>query len=182
MSESWDRGGNPSRTSAPMRDPAARHLSLVPPVRPADASDDGALQSVELGPIDLEMGGHLAGLTVAFRTWGNLNAEGTNAVIVLHALTGDSKAAGEGGWWAPLIGPGKAIDTDQFFVVCANLLGGCQGTTGPQSTDPATGQPYGPDFPLLAMTDLVTVHRRLLDHLGIDRVHTVVGGSLGGMQ
>jgi homoserine O-acetyltransferase/O-succinyltransferase len=86
------------------------------------------------------------------------------------------------GWWDNLVGPGKPLDTDRFFVICANLLGGCQGTTGPTSTDPATGKPYGLDFPMLHMSDFVTVHRRLLEHLGISRLHAAVGGSLGGMQ
>ena len=109
-------------------------------------------------------------------------------MVVCHALTGDAHAAGHHGeparrgWWDNIIGPGRPLDTDRFFVVCANLLGGCQGTTGPSSTDPATGRPYGLDFPLLSVSDLVATHRRLVHHLGIDRLHAVVGGSLGGMQ
>ncbi|MCW2757493.1 MAG: homoserine O-acetyltransferase, partial [Nocardioidaceae bacterium] len=105
-----------------------------------------------------------------------------NAVFVCHALTGDAHAAGDGGWWDTLIGPGRALDTDRYFVVSPNLLGGCRGTTGPLSTDPATGRAYGLDFPLFSMADLVAVHRRLLAHLGIQRLQGAIGGSLGGMQ
>jgi homoserine O-acetyltransferase len=139
-------------------------------------------------PLVLASGATLGPVEVAYETYGDLAPGRDNVVVLCHALTGDAHAAGHHGdparrgWWDSLVGPGRAVDTDRFFVVCANLLGGCQGTTGPQSTDPATGKPYGPDFPPLAMTDLVTVHRRLLDHLGIERVHAVVGGSLGGMQ
>lgn len=140
------------------------------------------------GPLVLASGAELAHVEVAYETYGELNAARDNAVVVCHALTGDAHAAGwhEGarrpGWWDNLIGPGKALDTQRLFVVSANLLGGCSGTTGPQSIDPATGRAYGPDFPLLDMADLVAAHRGLLDHLGIDRLHAAVGGSLGGMQ
>lgn len=125
---------------------------------------------------------------VAYETYGTLNAARSNAVYICHALTGDAHAAGfhEGddrpGWWDNIIGPGKPIDTNQWFVVCSNILGGCQGTTGPASINPATGEPYGVDFPLLDMTDFVEVHRGLARHLGIGRFAAVVGGSLGGMQ
>lgn len=130
-----------------------------------------------LGPVD-----------VAYETYGTLNADRSNAVFICHALTGDAHAAGfhEGatrpGWWDNLIGPGKPLDTDRFFVISANLLGGCQGTTGPSSENPETGTAYGLDFPLLEVADFVTVHRALVAHLGIDRLLAVVGGSLGGMQ
>lgn len=133
-------------------------------------------------------GGSLSRLEVAYETYGTLNDDRDNAVVVCHALTGDAHAAGmhlgakRRGWWDNLIGPGRPLDTDRLFVVCANLLGGCQGTTGPSSIDPATGRPYGLDFPILDMRDLVEVHRRLLRHLGIERLHAAVGGSLGGMQ
>jgi homoserine O-acetyltransferase len=159
----------------------APHLTLVPTGRPADGSEDGALQSIEIGPLDLELGGHLPQVMMSYRTWGTLNAAGTNAVIVLHALTGDSKAADDGGWWAPLIGPGKAIDTDQQFVICANLLGGCQGSTGPTSIDPLTNRPYAMRFPLVTIGDMVNAQRRLLEHLGVKKV-IAIGGSIGGFQ
>jgi homoserine O-acetyltransferase len=139
-------------------------------------------------PLVLASGAALGPVEVAFETYGELAPARDNVVVVCHALTGDAHAAGHHGdpsrvgWWDNLIGPGRALDTDRFLVVCGNLLGGCQGTTGPLSTDPATGAPYGLGFPLLTMTDLVAVHRRLLAHLGVERVHAAVGGSLGGMQ
>ncbi len=125
---------------------------------------------------------------MAYETYGELDAEGTNAVLLCHALTGDAHAAGHHGdparrgWWDTLVGPGRPVDTDRHFVVCANLLGGCQGTTGPSSVDPATGVPYGLGFPLLSVRDLVQVQRALLRRLGVRRLHAAVGGSLGGMQ
>src|SRR5215212_11856667 len=97
---------------------------------------DAPRLSLEIGGLDLELGGRIEAITIAYRTWGRLNAAGDNAVLVLHALTGDSRAGGEDGWWEPLIGSGRAIDTDRWFVVCANVLGGCQGSTGPASLDP----------------------------------------------
>ena len=139
-------------------------------------------------PLVLAGGAKLEHVEVAFETYGRLSPARDNAVVVCHALTGDAHAAGHHGdpsrvgWWDNLIGPGRALDTDRYFVVCANLLGGCQGTTGPGSPDPATGHAYALDFPLLTMGDLVAVHRRLGRHLGIDRWHAGVGGSLGGMQ
>jgi homoserine O-acetyltransferase len=139
-------------------------------------------------PLPLASGRTLAHVEVAYETYGTLAPSRDNAVVVCHALTGDAHAAGHHGderrrgWWDNIIGPGRPLDTDRFFVVCANLLGGCQGTTGPSSLDPATGRPYGMDFPLLSVSDFVATHRRLVAHLGIDRLHAVVGGSLGGMQ
>lgn len=142
----------------------------------------------EEDPLVLSSGRELGPVEVAYETYGALAPTRDNVIFVCHALTGDAHAAGhrgdadKPGWWDNLIGPGKPLDTDRFFVVCPNLLGGCQGTTGPLSTNPATGRPYGMDFPLLQMSDFVSVHRRLLGHLGIERVHAAVGGSLGGMQ
>ena len=136
-------------------------------------------------PLVLSSGARLDHVEVAYETWGTLDADASNAVFIAHALTGDAHAAGtedDPGWWDTMVGPGRPVDTDRFFVVCANLLGGCQGTTGPTSTNPATGEPYGLDFPLLAIRDFVTVHRRLMRHLGITRLLAGVGGSLGGMQ
>jgi homoserine O-acetyltransferase/O-succinyltransferase len=127
----------------------------------------------------LESGAELAPVEVAYATYGTLDAAGSNAVFVCHALTGDAQAAD---WWDTLVGPGKPVDTDRFFVICPNLLGGCRGTTGPSSLNPATGEPYGLDFPLFTVRDLVTVHRALLEHLGIRRLYGAIGGSLGGMQ
>jgi homoserine O-acetyltransferase len=130
----------------------------------------------------LESGATLAPVDVAYETYGELDTDAANAVLVCHALTGDARATGEGGWWSTLVGPGRPVDTERFYVICANLLGGCRGTTGPSSTNPATGEPYGLDFPLFTVRDLVTVHRALLRHLGVRRLHTALGGSLGGMQ
>ena len=137
----------------------------------------------------LEGGGSLKGVTVAYETWGELNADASNAVLVCHALTGDSHAAGPSGpghptagWWDELIGPGRAIDTDRYFVVCTNVLGGCQGTTGPSSIDPDTGRPYGSTFPVVTIRDIVRTQAAVADELGIDTWHCVIGGSMGGMQ
>lgn len=147
-----------------------------------------AVLFTESDPLVFESGATLGPVEVAYETYGRLNADRTNAVFICHALTGDANAAGyhsdpsRPGWWDNIIGPGKPVDTDRYFVVCANLLGGCQGTTGPSSIDPATGRPYGLRFPLFTIADLVTVHRRLLAHLGITRLLAAFGGSLGGMQ
>jgi homoserine O-acetyltransferase len=133
-------------------------------------------------PLRLSCGRDLAPVEVAFETYGTLNPERSNAVFVCHALTGDAHVGGDGGWWEAMVGPGRPIDTERFFVISPNLLGGCRGTTGPSSVDPATGRAYGLRFPPITVADLVAVHRRLLDHLGIDRLHAAIGGSLGGMQ
>ena len=139
-------------------------------------------------PLELTLGGRLNHVAVAYETYGQLNAKGTNAVLICHALTGSAHAAGRHerqelpGWWDPLIGPGKAIDTERFFVICSNVLGGCYGTTGPSSIDPGTGRPFGLDFPRYTIRDMVEVQRRLLDTLGVRSLATVVGGSMGGMQ
>lgn len=136
---------------------------------------------MELGAFDLELGGHLPEVTIAYRSWGTLNATGDNAVIILHALTGDSLASGPGGWWEPVIGPGRPICTDQYFVVCANVLGGCSGTTGPASINPATGKPWAMAFPLITIGDIVATQHRLMSRLGAQQV-LAVGGSIGGFQ
>ena len=140
------------------------------------------------GPVRLERGGVLPGVRVAYETWGTLAADGGNAVLVEHALTGDSHVTGPAGpghptpgWWAPLVGPGAALDTDRFFVVCANVLGGCQGTTGPSSTAP-DGRPWGARFPEITVNDQVLVEAALADALGVRRWAAVVGGSMGGMR
>lgn len=157
--------------------------------RPGDPA--GARRFVSLftdRPLELEAGGRLASVTVAFETWGTLNDDASNAVLILHALTGDSHAAGPAGpgqpfdgWWDPVIGPGKAIDTNRWFVVCPNVLGGCQGTTGPSSPAP-DGRPYGSRFPRITIRDQVAVEIALADALGVDRWAAVVGGSMGGMR
>jgi homoserine O-acetyltransferase len=139
-------------------------------------------------PLVLESGATIGPVEIAYETYGELNAETSNAVVVCHALTGDAHAAGHHGdsrhrgWWDSMIGPGRPVDTERYFAISANLLGGCQGTTGPSSPDPATGRPYGLQFPLFTVRDLVTVQRALVRRLGIARTHAAIGGSLGGMQ
>jgi homoserine O-acetyltransferase len=146
------------------------------------------VQSLQLpGPLDLEKGGKLLKVTVAYETYGRLNAARDNAVLICHAISGDSHVARHDeaddlGWWDITVGPGKAIDTDRFFVICPNLLGGCRGTTGPGSENPQTGKPYGRDFPTITIADMVEVQYRLLAQLGISQLQAVVGGSLGGQQ
>jgi len=137
----------------------------------------------------LEGGGSLRQIDVAYETWGSLDADGGNAVLVCHALTGDSHAAGRlepghatSGWWDDLIGEGEALDTDRLFVVCANVLGGCQGTTGPASDHPDDGRPYGARFPVVSIRDMVRTQAAVADHLGVATWLSVVGGSMGGMQ
>jgi homoserine O-acetyltransferase/O-succinyltransferase len=160
--------------------------------QPAD-TDFVTRQSVTLfdahTPLTLASGETLGPITVAYQTYGELSQARDNAIFICHALTGDAHVAGrhnaderKPGWWDGFVGPGRAIDTNRYFIICANVLGGCQGTTGPTTESPATGQPYGPDFPFLTVADIVTVHQALVDHLGIERLLAVVGGSLGGMQ
>ncbi len=145
-------------------------------------------------PLELACGRTLPAIDVAYETYGELNADRSNAVLICHAWTGDAHVAGyapgedpndpqtKPGWWDHYVGPGKAIDTDRYFVICSNLLGGCKGTTGPGSIDPETGKPYGLTFPVVTIADMVEVQKRLIDHLGIDRLLCVTGGSMGGMQ
>jgi len=139
--------------------------------------------------VALDVGATLTGVTVAYETWGSLAADASNAILLCHAWTGDSHAAGPAadghptpGWWEGLIGPGLAIDTNEFFVVCANVLGGCQGSTGPASLHPDDGRPYGSRFPVITIRDMVRAQARLADHLGVRTWHSVIGGSMGGMQ
>ena len=144
------------------------------------------------GVLTLSGGRTLDHVEVAYETWGRLLDDGSNAVLVCHALSGDSHLAGHRpgedqtsaptGWWDSMVGPAKAIDTDRYFVVCCNVLGGCSGTTGPSSPDPSTGLPYALSFPLITIEDMVDVQAHLLQALGVHRLHAVVGGSMGGMQ
>ena len=139
-------------------------------------------------PLVLESGSAVTGLRIAYQTYGVLNAEKSNAVLICHALTGDQHVAnvhpvtGKPGWWTTMVGPGKPIDTDRFFVICSNVLGGCMGTTGPASTNPETNEPYGLDLPLVTIRDMVDAQAALIDHLGIETLFCVAGGSMGGMQ
>ncbi len=140
-------------------------------------------------PLLLKCGQEFGPITVAYQTYGELSPRKDNAVFICHALTGDAHVAGrrrpddrKPGWWDGFVGPGKGIDTNRFFVICANVLGGCQGTTGPNFINPATQKPYGPEFPFLTVSDIVKVHQALVESLGISKLLSIVGGSLGGMQ
>jgi len=137
----------------------------------------------------LDSGRRLGPVTLAYETLGTLNPEKNNVILICHALTGDSHVAGyysesddKPGWWDNMVGPGKGIDTDKYFVVCSNVLGGCMGSTGPASVDPATGKPYGLTFPMVTLADMVRAQKALMDHLGIERILAMTGGSMGGMQ
>jgi homoserine O-acetyltransferase/O-succinyltransferase len=140
-------------------------------------------------PITLDSGAKLDPIQVAYETYGRLNSAGSNAVLVCHALSGDAHVAGwhtpedaKPGWWDDMVGPGKCIDTDKYYVICSNILGGCKGTTGPSSVNPDTGKPFGLDFPVITVGDMVKVQYAFIRHLGIERLLSVIGGSLGGMQ
>jgi homoserine O-acetyltransferase len=143
---------------------------------------------VSFDAISLDGGATLAPVDVAYETYGVLNARKSNAILILHAFSGDAHAAGispetgKPGWWDNMIGPGKAFDTNKYFVICSNVLGGCRGTTGPASINPATGCPYGMAFPVITIRDMVRLQKMLIDHLGIPRLLSMSGGSMGGMQ
>ncbi|MCX5716553.1 MAG: homoserine O-acetyltransferase [Candidatus Omnitrophica bacterium] len=145
-------------------------------------------QFFDFDGLTLESKEKLGPVTIAYETYGELNPNNSNAVLLLHALSGDAHAAGfhEGedkpGWWDDLVGPGKAFDTQKYFVICSNILGGCKGSTGPSSIDPATGKPYALDFPSITIGDMVNAQLKLIDHLGIKKLLAVAGGSMGGMQ
>src|SRR5215831_8124541 len=139
-------------------------------------------------PLRLECDQLLAPFRIAYQTYGEPNAARSNAILVCHALTGDQYVAsehpvtGKPGWWETMVGPGKSIDTRRYFVICPNVVGACMGTTGPSSLDPTTGRPWGLDFPVITIRDMVRAQAMLLDHLGIDSLFSIAGGSMGGMQ
>lgn len=145
-------------------------------------------QLAQFESIALESGAALSPVEIAYETWGHLNASRSNAILITHAFTGDAHAAGishengKPGWWDNMIGPGKAFDTDRYFVICSNVLGGCQGTTGPASINPATGAAYAMSFPVITIRDMVRLQKMLIDSLGIAELLCVSGGSMGGMQ
>jgi len=181
---------------------------VAPSTLPAGSVGSVETQFLDLpAPLPLDCGRELTGVRIAYETYGQLSPERDNVILVCHALSGDAHAAGYStaapaastrdgfaaesrdgaagkalGWWDGMIGPGKAFDTDRYFVISTNLLGGCRGTTGPSSADPATGRPYGSDFPVVTVADMVRCERAFLDELGIERLAAVAGGSLGGMQ
>jgi homoserine O-acetyltransferase len=164
-----------------VRDPAAR-------AREADSPRSPVVHFGPDRPLHLDAGVELAPFQIAYQTYGTLDAARANAVLICHALTGDQHVAnvhpvtGKPGWWETMVGPGRPIDTDRYFVICPNVLGACMGTSGPSSTNPATGKPWGLDFPVTTVRDMVRAQAMLLDHLGIDQLFAVAGGSLGGMQ
>ena len=139
-------------------------------------------------PIKLECGKILDDVTVAYETYGELNKDKSNAILICHALTGDAHAAGwhkgdvKSGWWEIIIGPGKVLDSEKYFIICSNVLGGCKGTTGPMSINPKTGHEYGLDFPVITIKDMVNVQKKLIDSFNINQLYAVIGGSMGGMQ
>ncbi|WP_312798216.1 homoserine O-acetyltransferase MetX [Tianweitania sp.] len=157
----------------------------------ADEANKPTSQVLRFGPdkpLKLDAGVDLAPFQIAYQTYGTLNEARSNAVLVCHALTGDQHAANthpvtaKDGWWDVLIGPGKIVDTNRFFVICSNVIGGCLGSTGPASINPSTGKPYGLDLPVITIPDMVRAQSMLVDHFGIDQLFCVIGGSMGGMQ
>ncbi len=168
------------------------------PLTRATAGGDAGLSAAELPghrltlgaerPMQLDSGVELGPFTLAYQTYGTLNEDRTNAILICHALSGDQFAAeihpitGKEGWWDAMIGAGRPIDTERYFVICANVLGGCMGTSGPLEIDPKSGRPYGLDFPVITIADMVRAQVLLLDHLGIEKLFCVTGGSMGAMQ
>jgi len=165
-------------------------LSILSEARPA-CGEGPAPKTVVFEsdrPLLTDGGRRIAPLAVAYETYGQLNAARSNAILLCHALTGDQYAAGvhpgtgKPGWWEAMVGPGKPFDTNRYFLICSNVVGGCMGTTGPASINPATGKPYGVDFPVVTIRDMVRAQAMLLDHLGVETLFCVAGGSMGGMQ
>ncbi|MCA0420631.1 MAG: homoserine O-acetyltransferase [Proteobacteria bacterium] len=162
--------------------------SLADPQKEANEPSSPVARFGPDTPLLMDCGVVLDHWQIAYRTYGTLNAEKSNGILVCHALTGDQYVAsrnpitGKGGWWTAMIGPGKPVDTDRFFVICANVIGGCTGTTGPASTNPATGKPWGLSFPVVTIRDMVRAQAALIDSLGIETLFCVAGGSMGGMQ
>jgi homoserine O-acetyltransferase len=166
-------------------------MEALRPAKNRNEANDPSSPVLRFGadkPLRLDAGIQLSPFQIAYQTYGTLNEARSNAILVCHALTGDQHVAntnpmtGKPGWWEVLIGPGKIIDTDRFFVVCSNVVGGCLGSTGPASINPETGKPYGLDLPVITIRDMVRAQVMLVDHFGIDRLFCVMGGSMGGMQ
>ncbi len=166
-------------------------MSLSVPSSSIDTSTDRVRPGHRLvvtEPLMLDCGVSLGSYTIAYQTYGRLNAERSNAILICHALTLDQYVAephpltGKPGWWESLVGPGKVLDPERYFLICANVLGGCMGSTGPMEVNPATGKPWGLTFPVITVADMVRAQTRLIDHLGIESLFSVIGGSMGGMQ
>lgn len=156
-----------------------------------NSKDDGFVEEVTLGeihPLQLSSGGTLSPFKIAYKSWGKLNSDKSNAILVCHALTGDQYARGKNpltgkdGWWPKMIGPGLPIDTNKYFVICTNVLGSCSGTSGPKEINTKTNEPYGLDFPVITIADMVSAQVMLVNYLKIDQLFSVIGGSMGGMQ
>lgn len=184
-----DHGATPETDRTPMTTtPAKAETKLPVLVREADRPRSQLAVFGPDKPLRLDSGVALSPFQVAYQTYGTLNPAKSNAVLICHALTGDQHVGnvhpvtGKGGWWDIMVGPGRPIDTNRYFVICSNVVGGCMGTSGPSSTNPATGEPYGLDFPVITIKDMVRAQTMLLDHLGIDTLFAVAGGSMGGMQ
>jgi homoserine O-acetyltransferase/O-succinyltransferase len=163
--------------------------SLTPlPVRPRPGRDWPGQRLIVTQPLRLDCGIDLAPFTIAYQTYGTLDRDRSNAILICHALTGDQFVAdphpitGKPGWWTTLVGRGGVLDTERYFLICANVLGGCMGSTGPQEMNPATAEPWALTFPVITIRDMVRAQKRLLEHLGIDQLFCVIGGSMGGMQ
>ncbi|MBL8587601.1 MAG: homoserine O-acetyltransferase [Methylobacteriaceae bacterium] len=167
---------------------AAAMRGEATPMREADQPQSLLMRFGADRPLAMDAGVALAPFQIAYQTYGTLNADKSNAVLVCHALTGDQHVAnvhpvtGKEGWWEVMIGPGKPIDTDRYFVICPNVIGACMGSTGPASTNPATGRPYGLDLPVVTIPDMVRAQAMLIDALGVETLFCVIGGSMGGMQ
>jgi homoserine O-acetyltransferase len=173
-----------------------RKIDSVPPSRSKRAMAEVLTRTEQASggvmrlpkPLRLESGAALVGVEVAYQTYGTLNADRSNAVLICHALTGDQHVAGmhpvsgKPGWWTRMVGPGRPLDPARHFIICSNVIGGCMGSTGPSSDDPATGKPYGLSFPVITIADMVQAQAALVEGLGIERLFAVVGGSMGGMQ
>src|SRR4029077_8133153 len=163
-------------------------LDAADRAREADSPHSPVVRFGMDSPLRLDAGIDLAPFQIAYQTYGVLNAERSNAILVCHALTGDQHVAnlhpvtGKDGWWETMVGPGRPIDTERYFVICPNVLGACMGTTGPATTNPATGKPWGLEFPVITVRDMVRAQAMLLDELGIETLFSVAGGSMGGMQ
>jgi homoserine O-acetyltransferase len=182
---------NDTREPAPPTAPAPRASGRNRATHASAEADHPASLVEHFGadePLQLDSGHALTDVQIAYQTYGTLNAERSNAILVCHALTGDQHVAnvnpvtGKPGWWSEMVGPGKPIDTDRYFVICSNVLGGCMGSTGPASTNPATDRVYGLDLPVITVRDMVRAQAMLIDRLGIATLFSVAGGSLGGMQ
>jgi homoserine O-acetyltransferase/O-succinyltransferase len=167
---------------------AGQNLDVKAHLREADNPQSPVVRFSRDKPLRLDAGVELSPFQIAYQTYGTLNAQRSNAILVCHALTGDQHVnnvhpvTGKDGWWDSIIGPGKPIDTGRYFIICPNVVGACMGTTGPASTNPETGKPWGLDFPVITIRDMVRAQAMLLDHLGIEQLLSVAGGSMGGMQ